>query len=53
MTRMNKRGDSGHPYLIPREAEKKEEGEPLTSTEKLAEEMHPIIQFTPTRGIPI
>jgi len=34
-------------------AGKKEEGMPLTSMEKLAEEMQPMIQLTPTRGTPI
>ena len=53
ITRMNNRGDKGQPCLILREARKKEEGEPLTSMEKFVEEMHPMIQLTPTRGTPI
>ena len=53
ITRMNNRGDSGQPCLIPRKARKKVVGDPFTRTTKLAEEIHPRIQFIPTRGTPI
>ena len=53
MTKMNNRGDKGHPCLMPQEAVKKQEGEPLTRMEKFADDIQPIIQFTPTIGTPI
>ena len=53
MTSMNSRGDNGHPCLMPQDAVKKQEGEPLTRREKIADEIQPKIQFTPTNGTPI
>ena len=48
---MNNKGDKGQPCLIPLEAGKKSDGVPLTKTAKQALETHPIIQFTPIRGM--
>ena len=53
MTRMNRRGDKGHPCLMPLETLKKFEGVPFTSTTKFADDKQPIIQLTPRRGTPI
>ena len=41
ITRMNNRGDKGHPCLMPRVAVKKGEGEPFTRMEKLQKKYSP------------
>ena len=53
ITKINSRGDKGHPFLIPLEAVKKHEGVPLIKIAKLTEMRQPMIQLTPPKGIPI
>ena len=53
MTRINSNGDKGKLFLMPWEARKKIKGDPFTSSAKFANDRQPIIQLTPTSGIPI
>jgi hypothetical protein len=48
-----RKGERGKPWHNPQEALKDLEGEPFISTTKDVELMHPIIQFTTSRDIPI
>jgi hypothetical protein len=49
VTSKNKKGDNKHPYLKALKTLKNLEGEPLIRTTKLADDTHPIIQFTIVR----
>ena len=53
MIKINNRGESGHPCLIPLEAGKNLEGVPFTNIEKFEDSTQPRIQFTPTKGMSI
>ena len=52
-TNMNTKGERGHPFLMPLVARKNIEGDPLISTAKEVDWIHPITQSTISKAIPI
>ena len=53
MIKINNRGESGHPCLMPLDVVKNFEGVPFTNIAKFEDSTQPRIQFTPMKGMPI